>query len=59
VCTSLAPRLHGDPAMNTQALSDATSDLLPRIERFCKARPWAAIGIGVALGALLRIAYSR
>ena len=33
--------------------------LVPRIERFCRERPWTAIGLGLVLGLGLRSLLSR
>jgi ElaB/YqjD/DUF883 family membrane-anchored ribosome-binding protein len=38
---------------------DATQDLLPKIEKICRERPWTAITFGVALGFLARGLLSR
>jgi ElaB/YqjD/DUF883 family membrane-anchored ribosome-binding protein len=36
------------------SIGEASQDLLPRIEKLCRERPWTAITFGVALGFLVR-----
>ncbi len=38
---------------------DITHRLLPRVEAWCKANPWTAIGFGLALGVLLHASFFR
>jgi ElaB/YqjD/DUF883 family membrane-anchored ribosome-binding protein len=40
-------------------ITDKAQELLPRLERMCRQRPWTAIAFGLALGFLARGLISR